>query len=62
MRAARDVHTDVVKLLLSAGADINHDEKVFLFCIVSTHQSQNGGTSLSWAACSGHTEVVKLKS
>ena len=56
MRAARDVHTDVVKLLLSAGADINHDEKVFLSCIVMTDKSQ----TLLWAAYNGNSEAVKL--
>jgi len=60
MRAARDGHTEVVKLLLCAGVDVNHTSAVLLSSIVSTHQSQNGWTVLIGAACKGHTEVVKL--
>ena len=47
MHAARDGHTEVVKLLIDNGADLNH--------------KNNGGvTALRTAAREGRTEVVKL--
>ena len=47
MHAARDGHTEVVKLLIDNGADLNH-------------KSNGGVTALRTAAREGRTEVVKL--
>jgi ankyrin repeat protein len=46
MEAACKGHLEVVKLLLSSGADIHHKDKI-------------GVTALHWAARWGHLEVVK---
>ena len=47
MHAARDGHTEVVKLLIDNGADLNH-------------KSNHGDTALMYAARDGHTDVVKF--
>ena len=56
IEAASNGRTEGLKLLLSAGADINHDENVFLSRIVSTDKSQ----TFLWAAYNGNSEAVKL--
>ena len=45
--AARNGHSEVVKLLLEKGANIEHNDN-------------NGRAPLSWAARNDHAEVVKL--
>jgi Ankyrin repeats (3 copies) len=46
MEAAGNGHHEVVRLLLSSGADIHHKDKY-------------GRTTLHWAAWNGHLEMVK---
>ena len=47
MIASHDGHTEVVKLLLDKGAQVNM-------------QGKDGGSALMIASQNGHTEVVKL--
>ncbi len=47
MTAASTGHTETVKALLAAGADVNAT-------------SEKGGTALMGAAMEGHTEIVQL--
>ena len=47
MEASRSGHTEVVKLLIKKGADVNITD-------------EDGDTALIWANMNGHTKVVKL--
>ena len=47
MEAARGGHTEVVQILLRAGADVKGRDK-------------NRRTALMWAAEYGHTEIVEM--
>ena len=47
MEAASGGHVDIVKLLITQGADVNA-------------QSSAGNTPLHYAACGGYTDVVKV--
>lgn len=62
MCAAREGHTDLVKMLYEDGADIFYVDKAS--CYYNTIQCyiplQYGKTPLIWAASHGHTDVVKI--
>lgn len=59
-------HADVVRLLLSKGAEVEAPTKarVIAFACPVSHFSlgiaQNGGTPLSWAIAKGHVGVAEL--
>ena len=65
MYASRDGYTDIVKLLIEAGADVNAPA-ISMFFVINTVFGQKFGetlegfTALMAASEYGHTDIVKL--
>ena len=56
--AAINGHSEIVDVLVTAGADVNHTNKVLLPCSVLTHEAQDGNTVSILSAVNGHSEIV----